>query len=114
MRELVADRSLVAKCGLYCGACPRYLKGKCPGCSQNVKASWCKVRTCTMEHNFETCADCTLKPLEDCREFNSFISKVFGFVFRSDRSACIRRIGTVGVDVFADEMTKAGIHSLRR
>lgn len=28
-RELTADSRLVARCGLYCGACRAYLKGRC-------------------------------------------------------------------------------------
>jgi len=33
MKEIIADEKLVAKCGLYCGACGAYLKGRCPGCA---------------------------------------------------------------------------------
>ena len=50
---------LVARCGLYCGACGSYLKGRCPGCRENVKATWCKVRACCGEHSYASCADCT-------------------------------------------------------
>jgi Helix-turn-helix. len=47
-------------------------------------------------------------PIERCPKFNAFISKVFGFVFRSDRGACIRRIREIGVENFAKEMTESG------
>ena len=43
MKEIVADPKLVAYCGLYCGACGAYLRGRCPGCIENYKATWCKV-----------------------------------------------------------------------
>mgnify|MGYP001174253203 CR=1 FL=1 len=43
---------LVAYCGLYCGQCTKYLKGKCPGCKENEKASWCKTRSCCIENDF--------------------------------------------------------------
>ena len=28
----------VAACGLYCGACRKFVKGQCPGCKANTKA----------------------------------------------------------------------------
>ncbi len=42
MKEIVSDPKLVAYCGLYCGACKRYLQEKCPGwtfddCTQSKK-----------------------------------------------------------------------------
>ena len=59
MPEIKVDPTLVARCGLYCGACRSYLRGKCKGCSQNVKASWCAIRSCCGERNIATCAECT-------------------------------------------------------
>lgn len=40
----------VAYCGLYCGACKSHRKGKCPGCRENSKATWCEIRKCCQEH----------------------------------------------------------------
>jgi hypothetical protein len=113
-KEIVADRNLVAFCGLYCGACRSYLKGKCPGCKENVKASWCKVRQCCMENNFQSCADCTTIELLECKKYNNFISKMFGYVFNSDRPACIARIKEIGYDDFPVEMAKYKRQSLKR
>ena len=62
-------------------------------------------------HGWQSCAECTLQPLSECRKFNSFIGKVFGFVFRSDRSGCIARIREVGADAFAGEMRRAGSYN---
>ncbi|MCP4599161.1 MAG: DUF3795 domain-containing protein [Proteobacteria bacterium] len=114
MKPIVADAALVAKCGLYCGACPKYLKDKCPGCAKNEKAGWCKVRSCTFEHGWASCAECTLKTANDCKEFNSFMSKLFGFIFQSNRAACIHRIQEVGIETYAGEMAKMGRPSLKR
>ena len=50
MKEIISDPKLVAFCGLYCGACKAYLKERCPGCHDNEKATWCKVRTCCLEN----------------------------------------------------------------
>lgn len=115
MKEIVADPNLVAYCGLYCGACQKYLSDKCPGCHENEKATWCKVRACCMENKYATCADCTLLDnVSDCREYNSFMAKVFGFIFRSNREACIRRIQEIGVEQFAAEMADNQMMSIRR
>lgn len=99
----------IAACGLYCGACPKYTKGKCPGCRRYEKATWCEVRKCCIEHEWQSCAECTLMPLAECKKFNSFISKVFCLIFRSDRRGCVERIREVGYEAFAAEMKMAGV-----
>ena len=98
----------IAACGLFCEACRAFVKGKCPGCRANGKAAWCKVRACCIEHGWRSCAECTLMHLSECRKFNSFIGKVFGVIFRSDRRGCIERLRTVGAEAFAAEMRMAG------
>lgn len=40
MKEIEADKNLIAACGLYCGACRKYLSAKCYGCHNNEKATW--------------------------------------------------------------------------
>jgi len=113
-KEIVADKSLIAFCGLYCGACRSYLKGKCPGCKDNVNATWCKVRQCCMENKFQSCADCTTIELMACKKYNNFISKAFGYIFNSDRSACINRIMEIGYADFADEMANNKRQTIKR
>lgn len=49
-----------------------------------------------------------------CGKFNNFISRLFGFVFRSNRAACIERVRVVGVEVFAREMAEQKRQSLPR
>jgi hypothetical protein len=115
MKEITANPGLIAYCGLYCGACRRYLKGKCPGCYDNVKASWCKIRLCCIEHKYSTCADCVEYPNpQDCGKFNNFIAKIFGLIFRSDRSACIRQIKDLGLKGHADNMAANKRHTIRK
>ena len=115
MKEITSDPALVAYCGLYCGACGAYRRERCPGCHGNEKASWCKVRACCIEHGFASCADCNeFTNPNDCRKFNNFISKVFGFIFRSDRAACNRQIRQLGVDGHAEEMTRQKRQSIKR
>ena len=115
MKEIVKDSNLVAYCGLYCGACKSYLKKKCPGCHENAKASWCKIRSCNIEHGYRSCADCTeFADPKDCKKFNNFFSKFFAIVFSSDRPACIAKIKESGYDDFAGFMTENRLQSIKR
>ena len=104
----------VAGCGLYCGACRKFVKGQCPGCWENKKADWCKIRACNIEHNYKSCADCTISSIDECKKFNNFIGKVFSILFRSDRPACIRRIQAIGYDAFAREMHAKKQQTIKR
>ncbi len=115
MKPIIADKSLVAYCGLYCGACKKHLSGSCPGCHENSKASWCKIRSCNIEHSYSSCAECKefSNPM-DCRKFNNFFSKVFALIFKSDRAACIARIRETGYEEFAKYMAENGLQSVRK
>lgn len=107
MKEIVADSRLVANCGLYCGACPAYLKDRCTGCHANDRATWCKIRSCCKEHTFATCAECKqYSNVNNCGKFNNFISKIFAFIFRSNRAACIRQIVETSLEQHAENMAK--------
>lgn len=115
MNEIVSDPQLVAFCGLYCGACKRHLQEKCPGCHDNEKASWCKVRACCLENGYSSCAECKeFNNPNDCKEFNNFISKIFGFIFRSDRAACIDLIKEVGNTAYAEKMSELRQPSIKK
>jgi len=114
-KAIVSDQALVAYCGLYCGACRRYLSDKCPGCRENQKATWCKLRTCGIENGYASCAECTaFSDPKECRKFNNFMSTLFGFIFRSDRAACIRQIRELGIQAHADRMSALGQHTIKR
>jgi hypothetical protein len=116
MKSIVADPNLIAACGLYCGACKRYLNEKCPGCRENIKAAkWCKPRTCCLVHNYQSCADCRqYDQVMECKGYNNFIAKMFGLIFRSDRKACIDMIKAKGYDSFAKYMAEHRLQSLKR
>ena len=115
MKQIISDKNLIASCGLYCGACRQYLTEKCSGCRENQKASWCKVRTCCIENNYLSCADCEkVKNANECKKLNNFISKIFAFIFRSDRKACITAIKESGYDMFAEEMASKKIMTIKK
>ena len=113
MKSIVSDIQSIAACGLYCGACRKYLSGKCSGCKQNEKATWCKIRSCCRMNCFNTCAECP-KDVKDCKTFSNWVSRLFAFLFRSDRPACIRYIREQGEQAFAEEMTKRKCQTIKR
>lgn len=98
------DLSLIAKCGLYCGNCKSYTKGKCKGCEANEKATWCKTRTCCIENKYDTCANCKTTTPRECKKFSNFISSIFEVVFRSDRKASIEYIKSQGKEAYINLM----------
>lgn len=107
MKNIVSDRNLIAKCWLYCWACKAYLVWRCPWCSDNIKASWCGIRTCCIENNYWSCADCKeFSCASDCKKFNNFISKIFKLVLWSNRQKCIDMIKEVWYESFANYMAE--------
>ena len=106
---------LIAKCGLYCGSCGKYINGKCQGCTENSNASWCKIRSCNLENGYKSCADCKeFANPNDCKKYNNFISKIFAVVFKSNRPACIAMIKEKGYEGFAAYMSENGLQSIKR
>jgi len=115
MKQIINDPKSVAFCGLYCGACKKFLADKCPGCAKNEKATWCSVRACNLANNYSSCADCReFTDIMACKKFNNFFSKAIGFILRSDRKAGINRIKEIGLDGFAREMAEKGLQAIKR
>ena len=68
-----------------------------------------------MEENIVTCAECdAFVDPKACETFNNFIARVFGFIFRSDRAACVRQIREKGVEEHARIMAERKRQSLPR
>ena len=109
------DSGLVSACGLYCGACHKYKKRSCAGCRENDKATWCKIRICTKEKGFASCADCReFTDLDDCKKLNNIFAKFFALVFRSDRKASLGRIAEIGIEAYAEEMHREKLVVIKR
>ena len=113
MKRIEANIGLIAACGLYCGACRKYLSDKCPGCHDNDKATWCKIRSCVSSHGFHTCAECS-KDVNECKIYSNLIGKIFAFLFKSDRPACIRYIREHGEQAFAEELAERKCQTMKR
>lgn len=115
MKSIVSDPKLVAACGLYCGACRAYLKGRCPGCRENAKATWCGVRTCCLHNGRATCAECSqYADARACATYDNFIARIVGFLLRSNRAACIDQVRALGVQGHAGRMAREGRQTIRR
>lgn len=100
---------LVAYCGLYCGACGSHTRGRCPSCKRGEGNSWCTVRPCCIEKGIASCAECDeFDDLYECNKLNNFMSKFFGFIFRSDRVGSLESIRKDGIEAYAKRKDDAG------
>jgi len=115
MPNIQINTALVARCGLYCGACKSFLGGKCKGCHENSKATWCKIRACCTKKDIKTCAECAeFTDPRACKKFNNFLSRLFGLIFKSDRAACIAQIRNIGIDGHAKSMAESRSQTIKR
>jgi hypothetical protein len=115
VNNITIDETHVSMCGLYCGACRKFLKNRCKGCAENAKATWCRIRTCCLENGYASCADC--KEFGDpgaCIKFNNAFSRIIGFLLNSDRRAGVFMIKEKGRAGFAGHMASYGRVAIRR
>lgn len=113
--EIQTDVILVSYCGLYCGACKSYLKGRCPGCLKQGKYKKCRMRPCCLENNYRSCAECKdYIDVMDCKKYTNPLWNLFEFVFRTQRSRCIAYIKQHGYEKFARLMSKKNAVTLKR
>ncbi len=110
----INDVNLLAYCGLYCGACAKYLKGKCPGCKENVKAKWCKIRTCNIENSYLNCSECNINSISVCKKLNNPIAKVFQLIFKTDRIASLNYIKENGAAIYCEKMSSLGQMAIKK
>jgi len=52
------DEKLLGRCGIYCGACPTYLKGNCNGCTSEHKPGDCYSLDCCNSRGLRFCGAC--------------------------------------------------------
>lgn len=116
MRPIISSTQLIAACGLYCGACRKYRRNRCPGCRtpdseilslglpRNKWLQRCGIRKCCKTKGFSTCAECDTD-VRCCEKHNGLVGRLFSLLFNSDRAACIRFIRKNGVEAFANWMS---------
>ncbi len=99
------ENTIVAYCGLICSKCGAFIKGKCQGChSEKPMFKNCPVKKCNIEKQFSTCSDCTdFSELKNCKKLNNWISKIIGFIFKTNRIANLCKIKEIGFEKFKAE-----------
>ena len=103
----------IAACGLFCTNCGAFKRKKCKGCQ--VFPSYfnsCPVRQCCADKGITVCADCdsfaSPHDFRECRKVNSFVAKVFGLIFRSNRPAALVTLRDQGRDAYLHEKRTSG------
>ena len=93
---------IIANCGLICSKCGMYIKGKCKGCfGGKPMYKNCPIKKCNEDNSYNTCADCEeFAELKRCKKLHNIISRFFGFIFRTNRMANLKRIREVGLETF--------------
>ena len=57
-----------------------------------------------MDNEYDTCADCTdFQELRECKKLNNIISKIFGFIYKTNRIESLNRIREIGLEKFKAE-----------
>ncbi len=113
--QATSNTLLIGCCGLYCVNCSRYKKGKCPGCAEYEKASWCKIRKCCIEKEIANCSACEeyIYPM-DCSKYNHFFSRTIEYFSSTNRSLCIEYLRKNSAEEFVNMMNEKGSMSLPR
>lgn len=52
--------------------------------------------------------------MNECKKFNTLFSKLFAFVFKSDRKASLQFISDNGLEKYASEMDEKGAAVIKR
>lgn len=123
------ERSLVGKCGLYCGACsifraerddPEWRKRiarhfdcpaekvRCRGCGALTPECWgydCKFIVCLRERGYEYCFECPEYETRSCRKFEE-LSKAYLEEDGVDLRANLTLIKSGKVDEWLEEFKK--------
>ncbi|MBU1153973.1 hypothetical protein KKB84_08465 [bacterium] len=96
---------IIAYCGLCCTNCGMYQKNKCQGCHSDKPMNRnCRMKACAMARGFITCAQCAdFTDLKGCKKLYNVVSRLFGFVFRSDRIGGLNSIREIGLERFKEK-----------
>lgn len=109
-----AEIDLVAPCGIYCGACPAYVRTKsCFGCrpedrSQKRISKWhCKIRNCClMDKKLEFCSQCADFPCKTLIKLKESHPGDEKFSYRREIIVGLLRMKEIGVSKWLKEREK--------
>ena len=110
MNQTTADTLLISYCGFYCGACPKFTKEECTGCKGEspkcaVGYKACKVRPCSIENGYSTCADCKkYTSVKECKIYNPLMIRFGQLITRTSRRKGIEIIKEKGEAEFLQLM----------
>ena len=104
----------IAACGLFCTNCGAFQRGRCQGCQIAPPFSCCPVRGCCVEKKITTCADCdefrAPRDYRECKKVNSWIAKIFRFIFRSNRPEALTLLRDQGREAYLAAKRASGRH----
>lgn len=109
--EYEINKELVSYCGLYCGACKKYVNKECNGCKSESKVTpkWCKVKPCNEEKEITSCAECTeFSDVKKCKKLYPLSYKFGEVIAQMSRKDGIEMIKNKGYEEFAEFM--AGVN----
>lgn len=102
---------LAAPCGIYCGACPSYLKAKsCYGCRSEAKQKrtskyGCRIRQCCLgDKGLSFCYECEEFP---CQKLRTKLPESHPgdkrFAYRHEVIANLLKVKDVGLEIWLEE-----------
>jgi hypothetical protein len=106
------DLSYVGYCGVVCGKCGAFTKGKCRGCRETPLFARCPVRRCAVDRGLTSCAVCDAD-YEQCRKINNLIAAMIRLILRRDRRKNLAAIREIGIERFvADRLDLSGARKI--
>lgn len=112
MKTIAPDNKNIAACGLYCGACRKFLAEKCSGCKPNKKQLGVKSAHVAKKTSLILVLNAPM--MSGNASCFPIDKQSICILFNSDRSACISYIKEQGEQAFAEEMTKRKCQTIRR
>jgi hypothetical protein len=99
------DSKLVSYCGLYCGACKKYINELCKGCKEKETPEWCKVKPCNESKKTDSCSECNeVNNYKNCTKLYPLSYKFGEFIAGMSREAGLNMIKNKGKIKFAEFM----------
>jgi hypothetical protein len=101
----------IAACGLFCTNCRKVQSGKCAGCQEAPGFSRCATRACCAEKGIVGCFECrdfSGRDYRECRKVHNPISRIFAFVFGSDRPAALALLRDRGREEYLKQKRAGG------
>jgi len=107
------NKNLASFCGIYCGACPSYIRSSCLGCrsdnrTQKRKSKWsCLIRKCCQEEkNLDLCIECEDYPCKNLEKLKNSHLKDEKYDYRHQIFYNLVRIKKNGLKDWLEEQSE--------